>query len=51
MSGLHIFGIGADIERFKGPCYFINDKANNQLVEESYKHPEFKLEDMFVTGK
>lgn len=34
----------------QGPCYFINDKANNQLVEESYKHPEFKLEDMFVTG-
>ena len=34
----------------QGPCYFINDQANNKIVEESFKHQEFKLEDMFVTG-
>jgi hypothetical protein len=33
-----------------GPCYFISDVANEKLVEESYKHEEFKLEDMYVTG-
>lgn len=34
----------------QGPCYFINDLANNKIVEESFKHEEFKLEDMYVTG-
>lgn len=33
-----------------GPCYFISGEANDQLVEESFKHKEFKLEDMYVTG-
>jgi len=33
-----------------GPCYFISDVANEKLVDESYKHNEFKLEDMYVTG-
>ena len=30
--------------------YFISREANDKLVEESFRHDEFKLEDMYVTG-